>query len=84
MPLLVWQKPIVLKLEAQLTACQNCQQLRCLELHRQDQQLIYASVTAGVLIKSLHTKKGEQQAKKQLLVLGIALLCAFLWSMFEW
>ena len=69
---------------SKLAACQHCQQLCCVDPPRQDQPLIYASVTAGVLIKSLHTKKGEQQAKKQLLVLGIALLCAFLWSMFEW
>ena len=37
-------------------------------------------VAGGVLIKSLHTKKGAQVALKQLKVLGVSLICAFLWD----
>lgn len=41
-------------------------------------------VTAGTLIKSLHTKKGEEKARKQLKVLGVTFSVAFLWDLFEW
>ena len=40
--------------------------------------------TAGTLIKSLHTKKGEEKARKQLKVLGVTFNVAFLWDLFEW
>ncbi|KAL0033062.1 hypothetical protein WJX79_000741 [Trebouxia sp. C0005] len=50
-----------------------------------DFKLPWPSPTAaGTLIKSLHTKKGEEKARKQLRVLGITFSVAFLWDLFEW
>ena len=46
--------------------------------------MLLLRLAAGTLIKSLHTKKGEDKARKQLRVLGITFSVAFLWDLFEW
>ena len=60
----------------------NCVPLKLLSLNLHYCLVYYRA--AGVLIKSMHTKGGEKNIKRQLRTLGISFIGAFLWDLFEW